>query len=228
MEMGQNRQILLEILKEKPAVHGAQTEIKLENNIANNNPSACWGVCNDVAFFIYDSIKENAKTLEIGAGISTFAFALRNCYHTAITPHDTEITAIRDYASSKSINLERVSFVAKSSEEYLPTVDITELEFVLIDGKHAFPWPIIDWFYTADRLKKGGVMMLDDLPLKSVRLLSDFLITDKERWSVVKKISHQAIAFQKLVESVHDVSWVTQPFSNKKDKLALLYNRLHL
>jgi len=47
------------------------------------------------------------------------------------------------------IDLSNLTFVNKPSEQYLPAViQDGALDVVLIDGKHTFPWPMIDWHYT--------------------------------------------------------------------------------
>lgn len=73
--------------------------------------------------------------------------------------HEAEIVAIRRYAKTKNIDLGNIQFVMKPSDQFLPSANIKNLDMVFLDGKHAFPWPVIDRFYTADRLKSGGIMM---------------------------------------------------------------------
>ena len=54
---------------------------------------------------------------------------------------------------------------------------------VLIDGSHGFPSPIIDWYYAGGRLRRGGVIVFDDIQLPHVQLgLLPFLEADP-RWS---------------------------------------------
>jgi hypothetical protein len=43
-----------------------------------------------------------------------------------------------------------VRFAPEASESYLPRSEELDLYLVLLDGKHAFPWPVIDWIFTAD------------------------------------------------------------------------------
>jgi hypothetical protein len=41
-----------------------------------------------------------------------------------------------------------------------------------------FAWPIIDWFYTAEMLQEGGLLILDEVQLRSVGVLVEFLRED--------------------------------------------------
>ena len=111
-----------------------------------------WGISKDFARYLLNVVAPDMITLETGAGISTLIFALGGSKHTAIAPWSDEFEAARDYAEKLEIDMSRVNFIASPSEELLPTLDITDIDIVFIDGMHAFPWPILDWYFTADRL----------------------------------------------------------------------------
>lgn len=219
--------LLKKILADRPNLHAGETETKaiisaqdtiyqgdvLEH--LNNGLPACCGISSEVATFIYDSVVEESQTLETGAGLSTLVFALRRSKHTAVTPNASEVTEIKEYARANQIPLEGVEFVISSSDEYLPRCTSNNLDFVFIDGKHAFPWPIIDWFYVADRLKLGGILLLDDLELASVAMLRDFLSEDRH-WELLRSFKGHTMAFKKIAGGVHDVAWHMQPYLTKR------------
>jgi hypothetical protein len=225
--------ILNQIIAEQPQFHRGETEIyrpltihesylnKYVKSRSINLEKTCYGIGKDVALFLYSTIDEKWKTLEIGAGISTLAFALKGSDHIAVTPNEEEITAIKDYALKKEIKIDNISFIPEESNNYLPKCELKDLDLVFIDGKHAFPWPIIDWFYTADRLKKGGLMIIDDAHLYSVSILKDFMREDP-RWRLKKSFMGKTFVFQKVVDRVHDVAWHMQPYIvNRIDKWAV-------
>lgn len=236
--------LLRQILTELPKFHTGETEIRRaftaaesylnrqEVEALNKKTPACYGISAEVAKFIYDSVDEGFKTLETGAGISTLVFALKKTEHIAVTPNEDEVLAIKEYAKSKDISLNSVEFVIDTSERFLPKLTTDKLDLVFIDGKHAFPWPIIDWFYTADRLKERGFMVVDDVELYGVALLRDFLCKDK-RWKLYKSFAGHTCVFQKIHSSIHDVAWHMQPQilgglkdSSKKSILRNIFNRL--
>ncbi len=66
-----------------------------------------------------------------------------------------ETELIYKYAASKEILMDQVKFINESSDTFLPRNKDEGYDMILIDGKHAFPWPMIDWFYTAEKLKQG-------------------------------------------------------------------------
>ena len=214
------------ILNERPAFHCAETEIhrafdpsesflshrEAKRLTSQGSESVCYSVGRDVAYFIADSVNPSSRTLETGVGISTLTFAIGGATHTAITPNQTEIEAIRKYAKTKNISLDSVQFAIESSDQFLTHSNIDNLDMVFIDGKHAFPWPIVDWFYSADRIKQGGIMLVDDAQMKSVRILVDFMIADP-RWSNLQSFGDRTFAFRKECVSVHDVAWHMQPYN---------------
>ncbi len=215
---------LQQIILERPAFHRGETEIErafdpseslLPQKTAAQLVSCgftCYGIGTDVLSFIADSVDQNQRTLETGAGCSTLVFALRGTEHIAITPSGSEIELITRYALQREIPLSKVHFVQEPSERYLPACTAEALDLVLLDGKHAFPWPIVDWFYTADRVRKGGIMLVDDTQMRSVATLIEFMIVDPA-WQLVRNFSNKTLAFLKVRDSAHDVAWHMQPFN---------------
>lgn len=219
--------MLEKILADRPSLHSGETETKREiaardtifrgavlENFNKAVPTCC-GIGPDVARFIYESVSEESLTLETGSGLSTLVFALKGARHAVVTPNENEFIQIRAYARENRISLDHVEFVAMASDDYLPQCPLTKLDFVFIDGKHAFPWPILDWFYTADKLKVGGICLLDDLELASVALLIDFLSEDPH-WERFRSFRRRSMAFRKLDGPVHDVAWHMQPYLTRR------------
>lgn len=224
--------VLETILAERPAFHRSETEVQRdfdpEESFLSRQAAAqlmqqeraCYGISNEVAYFLRDQVTAGSRTLETGAGISTLIFAMQGATHQSITPNEPETEAIRQYAAGKQIAFDQVSFVIQSSDAYLPQAAIDQLDLVFLDGKHAFPWPIVDWFYTADRLKKDGLMVLDDTDMPPVKVLVDFLKLDT-RWEVTQTFD-RTIAFRKTSDTVHDVAWHMQPWVTRHYNKSLL------
>jgi hypothetical protein len=53
-------------------------------------------------------------------------------------------------------------------------VTLPPLDIVLIDGAHAFPFPFLDWYFTASALKAGGLLVIDDVQIATGTILADF------------------------------------------------------
>ena len=220
------------ILHERPLFHKGETEIDRpfsdsESLLSHNTVEkfraselTCYGVGSEVLSFIAANAVKGGKTLETGAGCSTLVFAVCGCHHTAVTPSVQESELISKYAASKDIAMNYVKFVNESSDAFLPRNEEADYDMILLDGKHAFPWPIIDWFYTAEKLKEGGLMIIDDIGMKSVSILTDFLKADNA-WNKVDDFSKNTLAFKKMKPAIHDVAWHMQPyvFANRIERV---------
>ena len=77
---------------------------------------------------------------------------------------------------------------------------------MLVDGAHLFPFPALDWFYTARDLRVGGRVVLDDAFLPSVNMVVRFL-NSSPSWEFEGAISYRTVCFRKLDDEVgHDAS----------------------
>jgi hypothetical protein len=185
---------------------------QMRNHIASLTGRQNWGVSKELGRYLLDVVKAGMKTLETGAGVSTLIFAMGGSEHTAVAPFGDEMEEMRNYARTVGIDTSRVTCVASGSEKYLPTLTNEQFDIVFIDGMHAFPWPILDWYSTADHLKVGGLMIIDDTQLPSVGMLCDFLKVDSPRWLFTKTVGARTDVFEKIAASIHDVAWHEQPW----------------
>jgi len=214
------RLLLLERIKnERPPIHSTP-----------KGQLRCVGLNSASLDFIFSNIRSEFFTLETGCGLSTLVFALTGCNHIAIVPNQKHIDETLTVAKKFGVNLDSVTFIQQRSESYLPTLVPThKFNTILIDGGHAFPIPIIDWYYTQGYLKKMGFLIIDDVHLKSVRILFDFLILQPE-WQKVEQ-HRKTVFFQKIEDVYHDYEWdfwKTQPFNtNIKAKLSQMLTSIN-
>lgn len=171
-----------------------------------------WGIAPEVLRWLQDHLRPGMHTLETGSGDSTVVFLSRVEKHTAVAPDAAEAQAIRDFCKRVGVPAGGLEFLAGRSQQVLPRLeDPAPLDVVLIDGDHAFPAPYIDWYYTADRVRRLGYVLVDDTQLRTGRTLRDFLGAEPE-WRLVEQIGKTAI-FQKVVDGpVTDKWWGQQPW----------------
>ncbi|HEX8636222.1 MAG TPA: class I SAM-dependent methyltransferase [Pyrinomonadaceae bacterium] len=169
------------------------------------------GLAPQVLTFIDSRINADSHTLETGAGVSTILFAMKGAHHTAITPVAGEIERIQDYCRSQGIDVGNMNFVCEPSALALPRLDPTPLDLVLIDGLHGFPSPFIDFFYTAGRLKIGGLLIIDDIQLQPCAYMRDVL-AEQPQWRCEADFSPRSIVFRKLAEGTEWGDWTDQPY----------------
>lgn len=154
-------------------------------------------------------------TLETGCGWSTIIFAASGAEHWCISPKAVEIEQVKQYCESRQIPTARVQFQNDRSETALPRLNHDLIvDVALIDGRRAFPTPIVDWYYIARHLRTGGKLVVDDTDIRSCHILYQFLSTDTN-WELSKQGSNYAI-FTKLGDDAAVEWWRQQNFSKTK------------
>lgn len=180
-------------------------------NVAAGGEPTAWPLAREVLAYIDGALDESSHTLETGIGLSTVLFAVKRCRHTCVAPFADEVERVRSYCRRRGLELDRVRFVVEESQRALPRLDAEALDLVLIDGNHAFPAPFIDWYYTAARLRRGGMLVVDDTQLWTGRVLREFLVEDPG-WRLAEAYGTRAARFEKLFEGLPPTEWNEQPF----------------
>jgi hypothetical protein len=152
--------------------------------------------------WLEQTLRPDMTTLETGSGASSIVFAAAGSAHTVISPAADEHERIRAWCAENGISTARVEFLAASSDTALAgswTPDV--LDLVLVDGAHLFPFPVLDWFFTARRLRVGGRMVLDDAFLPSVNMVVRFL-RSSQSWDFEGALSYRTVCFRKIDDDI--------------------------
>lgn len=176
--------------------------------------SVSLGVSAELLQFIDRRVDRTSHTLETGAGISTVLFALKQTTHICVVPDAELVERIKDFCDRHQLSTEKITFHIGGSEQVLPRLELGGLDFVLIDGRHAFPTPFIDWYYTAAALKVGGITVVDDTRIWTGDVLKDFLKLEAE-WRLeaeLPQVAPNAAAFVKVKDGSHAKWWAQQPY----------------
>lgn len=177
--------------------------------------------------FIYENVDESCVTLETGCGLSTVVFALKGSRHTVIAPAPDEFEITKTYCRERGIPTGQIDFIAEPSQTVLPALESPPLDLVLIDGGHGFPAPYIDWFYTAGKLKRGGLLVVDDVWLWSCQMLRDFL-AEQPQWEFVAEYEGRSAVFKKLEDGSEWLEWTQQPHVARGGRLKYVGGELRL
>jgi hypothetical protein len=146
-------------------------------------------------------------TLETGSGASTIVFAARGASHTAISPVPDEHARIADWCATHGIACDGVRFIAASSHTALLNDWTPEpLDVVLVDGAHSFPFPVLDWMYTAEHLRVGGRMLIDDAYQPAVNVLARYLRANPS-WELEVVPGHRTPVFRKVAQAALSFDW---------------------
>src|SRR6478735_4264558 len=150
--------------------------------------SEFWGLAWESLAFIERTVRPGMATLETGAGASTIVFTASGAEHEAVTPSEEEADRILAECERRGISTEKLTFRIGSSADVLRDWEPRELDLVLVDGAHAFPYPTLDWWYLAPHLKLGGLMLLDDAYMPPVAAVVDH-VRDSKAWRLEDPIS---------------------------------------
>jgi hypothetical protein len=189
------------LIEERPSLHQSATGQNI--NYAINDRVLVW---------LADNLRPGQRTLETGCGYSTIMFTSVGTQHTAIAPAQAEFDRIAQWCAANGISTAATTFIVRPSESVLPTLELPELDVVLIDGQHSFPYPMLDWFYTAQRLKVDGQLILDDIHMRAVYVLYDFLTREAGRWELETRRSNTAVFRKLVIDPLNDISWREQPW----------------
>jgi hypothetical protein len=103
----------------------------------------------------------------------------------------------------------RVRFLIGSSDRVLPRlVEDGPLDFVLIDGAHRFPYPALDFHYVEHRLRVKGWLVVDDIHIRSVTMLNEFLCAERE-WKLTCLLQQTAF-YRKVGQPLRTRDWCDQ------------------
>lgn len=156
---------------------------------------------------------EAEVTVETGAGASTVIFASAGTRHTAISPAADEHQRIADYCHSIGVDTGRLTFIADSSDRALPALALDQpIDLAFIDGKHSFPLPVVDFHYIEQRMRVGGVLVLDDVPMPTVAVAHRYIVSSPD-WEMIDIADNRAVAYRKLADADPDDNWHLQPFN---------------
>jgi predicted O-methyltransferase YrrM len=144
-----------------------------------------------------------ARIAETGAGCSTLAFLLAAPHRVhSIAVEGDIFDRIDDHAARLGVSTLPLERYVGRSELLLPKLTEeceqrgTPLDLALLDGGHGWPTCFVDFCYLNAALRKGGLLMVDDLHLHSVKELARFL-SEEPRFRLVERFD-KTLIFEKL------------------------------
>lgn len=139
-------------------------------------------------------------TLETGAGASTIVLAATGAQHAAITPAADEIARIRAECERLDVRLDSVTFHLGPSEDVLPRLPRLLLDVALIGGADGFPYPVLDWWHIAPRLRVGGYLLVDTAYNPAAAAVVEHLRRDAA-WRYHGALGYTTVLAEKLADT---------------------------
>ncbi len=175
-----------------------------------NAPQGVWAAATDCLAFLAATVQPGSRTLETGCGATTIVFGAAGSHHQAVFLDDFEGEGVRTWCDEHGVGTETITFHAGSSSQTLPRLDLGDLDLVMVDGCHGFPFPQLDWYYSASHLVEGGVLVVDDTHLPAPYELRRYLESDP-RWERIR-VGTQWAAFRRRGSGSLDEEWMSQQF----------------
>jgi FkbM family methyltransferase len=121
------------------------------------------------------------KSVETGCGASTILFASYVEHHTAYTYDDrAEDNSSVSYAQQyPEFRGDRVQWVFGPTQRTIFSNPLEhDVDLILIDGPHGYPFPELEYFAFYKRLRPGGILIVDDVHIPTIRNFYKFLMQD--------------------------------------------------
>ena len=179
-------------------------------SVHDGAPAGVWAAANDCLEFLAATVKPGQRTLETGCGATTIVFAASGAAHTSVFLDESEGLAVQEWCAARNISTAGVAFHPGSSSVTLPRLELGDLDLVMVDGCHGFPFPQLDWYYAASHLVTGGTLIIDDTQLAAPYELRRYLEHDPRRDRL--HVGTQWVAFRRLGSGSLDEEWMSQRF----------------
>lgn len=155
-------------------------------------------------------------SIETGCGLSTLVLSQLSDRHTTFTsaPGDS----LHNTQNSPYLRSSATKFVIGPSQLTVPKYRFLDpLDFVLLDGPHAYPFPDLEYYYVYPHIRQEGVLVVDDIHIPTIRRMYEFL-RDDEMWEHRGDVRDTAF-FQRTDKPVFDPlegNWPRQRFNRRR------------
>lgn len=123
------------------------------------------------------SVMDIDCSVETGCGKSTMLIAQFSRWHRAFTADSEDI--LRPARNSEILPGCNVEFVVGPTQRTLPGYTFSKpIQLILLDGPHAYPFPELEYYFLYPHLDAGGLLILDDVDIPTVRNMLKILKSD--------------------------------------------------
>ncbi len=117
------------------------------------------------------------NSAETGSGKTTLLFSHLSANHLVFAIDEGK--SISQVRSSPLFAPQNVTFIEGFTQETVPAYRFQErLQVALIDGPHGYPFPDLEYFYFYPQIESGGLLLVDDIKIPTIRRMFDILRAD--------------------------------------------------
>jgi len=130
-------------------------------------------------------------SVETGSGASTLLLSQIADWHITFSI-DSGSGSLENVKRSPLFRSESVTIVEGPTQLTLPRYQFTEMvQFALIDGPHGYPFPDLEYYYLYPHVERGGMLVVDDLQIRTIHNLFEFLMVD-DMWRLEEVVETTA------------------------------------
>jgi hypothetical protein len=150
---------------------------KLANLPPDWHGAGCLEMPNLEALARHAGIRRVRHSVETGAGKSTLLLSHLSEHHVVFAIDAGE--SLSKAADSSLLKKENVEFIDGPSQHTLMGYNFTKpIQLAFIDGPHGFPFPEMEYWKVYPHIEPGGLLVVDDIHIPTIRHLFDFLRED--------------------------------------------------
>ncbi len=156
------------LLTDPPFLHGGMD--------GHTYPGGCQDLLGPMLDLVSRMVGRNEVTvIETGAGLTTLGFLEMGWHVVSVSPDLALGSRIADQIDQRGLDLGRWQFIGARSELSLPNLLHRRFDVALMDGGRGWPTVFVDFCYLNALLRQGGVLLIDDVHLYSLRELVELL-----------------------------------------------------
>jgi len=183
-----------------------------------------WHLGGSVSRRVLNAIVDHARetgpienSVETGSGKTTLLFSHLSKNHVvfALENGSKSISCVK---KSELFNANNVTYIEGPTQKTLPRYVFNQkFDIALLDGPHGYPFPDLEYYYFYPNLIEGGLLLLDDIQIPSIRRMFEIIKADDmfELLEVLDNMAFFRRTDSPLIDPYLDNWWLQG------------YNRLH-
>lgn len=136
------------------------------------------------------SLAPRSVCVETGAGKTTLLFShLFQKHQVFAFDAGGSVSRVRE---SGLLNPGVVTFIDGPTQLTLPKAELpASIDCVLLDGPHGYPFPDLEYYWLYPRIRSGGLLILDDVHIPTIRRMLEILRVDP-MWEPLTTVGYTA------------------------------------
>ncbi len=165
-------------------------------------------------------------SLETGSGKTTLLFSHFSSCHKVFSLN-SGTGSVDNVIGSPLFDSGAVEYIVGPTQRTLPAYEIPgPVDVALLDGPHGYPFPDLEYYFVYPHIRTGGVLMVDDIHIPTIRRMFEILAADG-MWDVEDVVGNLAILRRTAREAVRpeEDGWWKQGFNAPLLERAEAYKR---